>query len=250
MKWDHKASTDWLKARQSVLTATDIESLVPAYKKYLKAGGSEIPPAFAGLWAEKTYEGELNPYSTGAAARGHIMEEYAIESYNRQPEKYHCQHYNYWDDALIYANGVGFSPDGLDVCQSIGSPMLPVSEVNPRYLVEVKSYSPGVHMQTYLKYPVDLKERLQVAPAFHVCPTLEEACVLFYCPDARISMFTRYYDRVELEEELELVAGIVDAYQKIEKELNDIPAGLESLFTEQEIYDEYVKMKESLLTLV
>ena len=72
-RWYHEVSTEWLKARKAVLTATDVAGLVPEYKRYLKAGNPDkIMPGFAALWSQKHSNVEPDPGSMGPAARGHI----------------------------------------------------------------------------------------------------------------------------------------------------------------------------------
>lgn len=113
-RWYHEVSAEWLKARQAVLTATDVAGLLPEYKRYLKAGSPDVPtPGFSALWCKKHSDVYLDTGSSDAAARGHIMEPYAIDSWNQQanPTFYH------WDDCIICNKMFGFSPDGMTVPQ-------------------------------------------------------------------------------------------------------------------------------------
>ena len=80
--WYHEVSEDWLKARKNFLTATDIVGLIPEYKRYKKNGKAGIPPAFAALWEKKHSDIAVDPRSYKDAARGHILEPYAVYTYN------------------------------------------------------------------------------------------------------------------------------------------------------------------------
>lgn len=262
-RWTHDVSKDWLAARRTVLTATDIKSLVPEYKrlkkKPLKAG--EISPAFAAVWAEKTSSMELDTSSPSyAAARGHVMEPYAVKSWNEEIAT--GQGMYHWDDCIIVRNGVGFSPDAMNRAQPGSAPLLMVHPdgsslidggstimPSPTEILEVKSYEPRAHMKAVLIDDADKTSRdeaMQVATAFYVLPELENANLLFFCPAAKLSMHAVMYSRKDVKPLVEIVNEIAAMYYRTAEQLSamaDDPTRFKSAFTEDEIWKEFVEMQ-------
>lgn len=256
-RWTHDVSAAWLEARKSVLTATEIKSLWPEYKKLQKKplDPGDIPPGFAGVWAEKNSDSELDTSSPSfAAARGHVMEPYAVESWNAQtaagPSMFH------WDDCVIMRNGVGFSPDAMNTPQYKLVPSMMVrpdgmqlmiggkdEQYSPTEIMEIKSYEPKAHMKALLvKDKMKRDELMQVAVAFYVLPKLQYAYLVFFCPAAPISMDVIMYTREEMQDMIDDVSGIADMYYKVAGTLEDMKAKADwhASFTEQEIWDEFV----------
>ena len=242
-RWQHQVSADWLRARKDVLTATEIKGLVPEMKrlkkKPLKDG--EISPAFAALWSEKHTDSEPDVDSPSSdAARGHILEPYAVETWNKiwSPEltMYH------WDDCVIKQNHIGFSPDAMDIEQIVANPWLPFSKVNATRIMEIKSYNPAHHMKCVIKDKMDLDEIWQIAVAFWVLPTLEDAFLAFYCPDNPIPMKVFQYKREDFKEQIDMITDILKEYLRTDKECKKIVAYsmYPNLFTEQQIWNEYM----------
>lgn len=243
-RWQHQVSSEWLEARKDVLTATEIKGLIPEMKrikkKPLKAG--EISPAFAALWSEKHTETQPDVDSPSSdAARGHIMEPYAVESWNNEePDKklYH------WDDCVIKANKVGFSPDAMDIEQPVGPVSLMAKSVKPKAIMEIKSYNPAHHIKCILKDKLELDEVWQIAVAFYVLPSLETAYLTFYCPDNPVSMHVFEYSRAELQDKMNMITEIVREYERTEFECEKrftLPEHW-SQFSEEFIYREYITM--------
>ena len=141
--------------------------------------------------------------STGAAARGHILEPYAIDFFNEnmQVKLYH------WDDLIIkkgnYLNGLAFSPDAMDIPMSTHSTIA-------RVIGEVKCYSPERHVTCGHTKKEDLEERWQLATAMAVLPNIESGYLLFYNPSMAMQMFVVKYDREDLKEEIKTVYEIED----------------------------------------
>ena len=79
MDWKHKCSLDWLRERQRYLTATDVKSLIPVTKtgRPRKITDMERLKVRASKMVTLTEE---DCWSYGAAARGHLLEPYAILS--------------------------------------------------------------------------------------------------------------------------------------------------------------------------
>jgi len=249
MKWEHQTSTDWLLARKEAITATELISLIPDYKRWRKAGGMGIAPAFAALWAEKVSTSIPDPMSYGDAARGHIMEPYAVEQYVNNTGEF----FYHWDDCIIINGGAGFSPDALDTPQPDGFVKLyidgdmiidennEVEGIKPSAMLEIKSYQPKHHIKNMLALPDELPERMQIAHAMMVCPSIEVGTLVFFCPSLeRFSMFTREYTRDDLKEEIELCQDILSLWNKTVIEMKKLPQMMTSKITEEEIYNEYV----------
>lgn len=249
-RWQHEVSAEWLKARRGVLTATDVAALQPEFKRYLKAGSPDVPtPGFSALWCKKHSDVYLDTAAPSqAAARGHVMEPYAIEEWNRQavPIFYH------WDDCIICNGMFGFSPDGMVVPQMTDDARLEVTSDgkflvatnmihydSPNEIMEVKSYDPSQHMKSICEGRMDHKELMQLAMAFVVLPNLETARLLWYCPGAPISMFTEKYSRDDLHDQIRWILEIAEIYQKTAGYWNKKKEENQSLIaqmTEDEIY--------------
>ena len=183
-RWHHEVSAEWLEHRQQVLTATDVVNLLPEYKRYVKAGEPEdkLFPGFAALWCSKHSKGYLDTESQAAAARGHVMEPYAVTAWNKQakPEFHH------WDDCIITKGLCGFSPDATTVEQPKGIVQMShffLSDLDE--IMEVKSYLPDHHMKCFVEDRMEHREIMQVAMAFKILDQLETAHIGRAGPDVR-----------------------------------------------------------------
>lgn len=248
--WYHQVSKDWLRARQTYITATEIASLIPEYKRTLKTEPDALSPGFAALWAEKNFIGELDPESYGAAARGHWMERFAVNSWNeqRKPVMFH------WDDCIIVKGRVGFSPDATTEPQLLpGVEVLATSDgllngqgdnmLQPTEILEIKSFEAAHHMKCVIadKMDQDQKILVQIATAFYVLDDLEKANLVFFCPGAPISMKAFEYTRDDLAVEIELVEKIVDKYRKTIQACEELSIDLVAKCTETEVYNTMVE---------
>lgn len=249
--WMHKVDEQWLKERRNVVTATELVHLVPEFKRAEKAGRTnEVWPAFAALWEQKHSEIEPDPYSFKAAARGHYCEPYAIESWNKQTsvKMYH------WDDCIICNNGLGFSPDGMNIEQpSTNCVRLDIDgksmvgkgvriDLMPTSLVEVKSYDIDHHTKSMVSNKMSKQlesERMQMAVAMMVVPTLEEVNLILFCPPARHSMAVRTYTKEELSDEISLLEKVLSMWQVTCREMNAYSEPFVSAFSEKEIESDY-----------
>ena len=221
-KWFHKCSLEWLKARQHYLTATDVKELLPVTKTGRKrsVGWENYMKVLA---SKKVNLTEADCVSTGAAARGHILEPYAIDRYNE--EDFGGRWLFHWDDILIakfVPFGLAFSPDALDK-KSDSNVWIKDSEGNtnttitvgsgpfgPNVLGEVKSYSPERHMLCGYTPKGELEERWQLATAMAVCDTIDEAFLLFYNPSMQDQLYIVDYARTDLSNEIATVLEIED----------------------------------------
>lgn len=224
MEWVHSVDPEWLKARKEVITATELVSMRTGKTKWTKdqKSGKEVIPSFAGLWAKKHCTVPDSPYSTGAAARGHILEPFAIQEYN----DFTGSDFKHWDDCIIVNGMVGFSPDAMDIEQPAWSGVrLEVvkgklangdkSIQSPKEILEIKSYGAENHVKNMVLPKDRLSEKWQIAVAMLVLPKLEKGTLVQYCPQiSEFGMFTRTWTRDELEDEIEELEEILSMWEK------------------------------------
>lgn len=210
-KWFHKCDLDWLKARQKYLTATDVKDLLPFTKTGRKRTITDehYLKVFAGKLVNLT---EDDCVSTGAAARGHILEPYAIDRYNEEDFGNNTWLYH-WDDIVVTRINpdpfsLAFSPDAMsyDCSSYFGKKSIAIDGV--KAIGEVKSYSPERHMIAGYTPKEELEERWQIATAMAVCESIEEAYLLFYNPSMRNQLYIVDYDRADLADEIEAVLEV------------------------------------------
>lgn len=211
MRWRHRCSLEWLKARQLFLTATDVKELLPV----TKTGRPRNVPdeSFMRVYARKVESlCEEDCYSEGAAARGHVLEPYAIERFNNEfgMRLYH------WDDTIVTKslvakqNELAFSPDACNVPMLEGAT---VCHSDPTVIAEVKCYGAERHLLKGCTPKEDLEERWQVATAMAVCDSIETAFVVFYNPSLENSMFVAEYLRSDLEDEIAMIYDVEKKWQ-------------------------------------
>lgn len=258
MDWRHEVSPLWLQARKEVLTATELASCVAAWKRITKAqkAGDDLFPAFCQLWAKKQSTSEPETWSKGTAARGHILEPYAIDDWNKQSD---IQFYH-WDDTIIARNGLGWSPDGLDRPQETARPIVtqiedklcdqdhPFREELPTALIEIKSYEPNKHMKCMITDKSKLDERWQVACGLWTVPNIDKAIILFYSIDTNLSFFVEY-TREDLEAELEQIEDMVALWNKNKAKLSMSKPKFQRTHTEKEVYQEYIAEMTDILKI-
>lgn len=249
----------WMEERRSVLTATELASCVAAWKRITmaqKKGEDPFVP-FVQLWAKKRSTSEQDTWSKGPAARGHILEPYAIDDWNRHSGDETFWH---WDDTIIKSNGLGWSPDGLDVPQETARPC--VRRIGdrlcdddhrfehrlPKSLIEIKSYEANKHAKCMMTDKAKLDERWQVACGMWVLPSIEHAVLLFYSIDTDLS-FHVDYTRDELEAELEQIDDMVDLWNRQCATLVDMPKRFERTHTEEEVYEKYIEEQTDILKI-
>jgi len=255
VKWNHKCDLGWLKARQACLTATDIKELLPVTKTG-RARTVNDESYYKVLARKKVLLTEDDCISTGAMARGHILEPYAIDMFNERYAK--KQLLNHWDDMVVVRKdhllldlGLGFSPDALDIQIPTRSNTVSSNTVygaEPKVLGEVKSYSAERHFICGHTAKEKLEERWQIAAAMAVCPSIEDAYLIFFNPSmTRNQMFVVWYGRGNLTDEIQIC---LDIEKNMRKFINDAHAttsvSVESLdITEQSIINSIME-KESM----
>lgn len=214
--WRHTCSLAWLQARQRFLTATDVKELLP----FTKTGRKRVvdDATYMKVFSRKLCSlSSSDCKSSGAAARGHILEPFAIEMFNRLYEKEELAFH--WDDVIITdpkrpAFGLAFSPDGLNVpmdyeIRRTGDPVYSFDQAfPPTRLYEVKSYGVDKHYLCGMADKMDLEEKWQIASAMVVCDTIEKAYLIFFNPSAEYQMFVHCYSREDLEDEIKTIEQI------------------------------------------
>lgn len=252
MQWKHQCSLEWMKARQKYLTASDIYKLLPETKTgrprkitnedYLKVYASKLECL-----------DESDTFSTGAAARGHILEPYAVEAANallhssgllKDDEKFY-----HWDDVVIHQNIVSkqfllaFSPDALSI------PMINNGKVeqlaydhndfNNYQMLEIKSYSSEKHLIKIFSDPMQLEERWQIATAMATDKNINYGYLCFYNPklfDEDLRIYIHTYSRANLANEIKIVHGIIYDFNKAINNITPISIKL-GLLSEQDIIE-------------
>lgn len=206
MKWEHKCSLDWLKARQRYITASDIKNLLPVTKtgRPRKVTDLDRLKVLASKEVELTDEDTM---SYGAMARGHILEPYAVEMFNGiRPQRFY-----HWDDFLVTmpCESLAFSPDAMDI---------PMGEdpTKATAIMEIKSYSPAQHLSVAYTPKAEIEERWQVASAMALLPNIEKAYLVLYNPGMMRKMFIVQWDRDELADEIDMVREVVRDWDEFE----------------------------------
>lgn len=214
MRYEHEVSIDWLKARQSYLTASDVCKMMTDINK-LRQGKTTIGRcrSFAKVLGSKLNLFPDTQSPSSAAARGHFMEPYAVEEW----ESVRQEGVTHWDDFLLASDEtmLAFSPDALNVPQPTGVEALVDSDgrflnmgmpVEPTALLEVKCYDEGAHYQRKLDAMAGVlpDERWQVAVAMAVCPCIERGTVVWYAPQCG-DWFDVAFEREDLEDEIAVV---------------------------------------------
>lgn len=278
MQWAHNVSASWLKARRKYLTASEVAGLVPAYKRVVKKLSTKqlsqeqdkdiikILKDFIALYISKSSSEEIITASpSSAAARGHILEPYAVEEFNNKvTDNVSMVH---WDDALIWRDGLpmgiipgkdiydnyklAFSPDALTIPQKKVKNLCeyrievgPNRKANTKYsLGEIKSYNIEKHAKKILSDNKECEERYQIATAMIVDDLITDGYLILYNPNSVTPIAWKHYDRDELKDEMEICRGIwilfnlgIEIYHKIHPK--DKP-----LITEKEIHDKYMEKK-------
>lgn len=205
-KWFHKCDKEWMVARQHCLTATDVKELLPVTKTGRKrvVGDEQYLKVLSRKLVNITDD---DCVSTGAAARGHILEPYAIDLFNslRQPDG----RLVHWDDIVVVrpnhgAFGLGFSPDAVNIEPPLVTQMMSATDELVA-IGEIKSYSAENHLRCGFTPKERLEERWQIATAMAVCQSIERAHLMFYNPSMEKEMYVVEYARKDLEDEIGMV---------------------------------------------
>lgn len=249
MRYEHEVSESWLRARQRYLTASDVVRLIPEARR-IDSGKLRLEEAraFARVYGEKQDRYPDTRAPSSAAARGHVLEPYAVEQFNRLSGTQFC----HWDDFVIARGNIAFSPDALDIDQPRGVKAIAVDDSlstidgkvdGPTHLLECKCYEAGSHYQRRLDVMCgrDVDERWQVAMAMVVCPTIMHGSIIWFAPQCDDS-FYRDYDRDDIEDEIEVVESVADMWSVFcgLMEGSAKPFVFESYISEEAIYQQYL----------
>ena len=221
MKWEHKCSLEWLERRQHYLTASEVKRLLPVTNTGRKRNIDTVDYMKVMANKVRTLTAE-DCMSYGAAARGHILEPYAIATLNQELSINKVPtNVFWWDDEIIpmhpYVEGsLAFSPDGLDI--------LPIDyhehAASPSVMAEVKCYSDEHHLITALTPKERLEERWQIATGMAVCLSIERAYLVLFDPDLGRwdRCFIIEYERKDLEDEIETVLEVEERWAEFLKD--------------------------------
>ena len=203
MKWEHKCSLEWLKERQSYLTASDIKKLLPVTKTGRPRKVSDLD--YVSVMASKMVElTEEDCWSYGSMARGHLLEPYAVEALNQAlVDLKESDWFWHWDDKIVSLPGrdIAFSPDAMDI-----STFDLIKNVTA--IAEIKSYSPDRHLVCGYTPKDQLEERWQIATAMALLDNIDHAWLVFFNPKMIRRLIVIRYDRTDLAKEIETVLEI------------------------------------------
>lgn len=221
MEWRHEASLEWLKDRQHCLTATDVKNLLPFTKSGRKRTIDQSD--YLKVWASKQVALSVESCkSSGAAARGHILEPWAVQMYNDMVLVADKKKLVHWDDIVVTRPKhneyeLAFSPDAMTEIPAdaifrskIGTSAIYISKPGLNIEIgEVKSYNPERHMICGYSKKSELEERWQLAVAMAVLPEVSTAHLMFFNPAMRnVKMFLFDYTRADLADEIATVLEV------------------------------------------
>jgi len=207
MEWKHKCNIDWLYERQGYLTASSIKRLLPVTATGRPRKVTDVDRMK--VWASSLVEiREEDCWSYGAAARGHLLEPYAVAELNDMLED---EVFFHWDDLVVTRPGrhLAFSPDAMNI------PMTHKDWSDVTAIAEVKSYSHEKHLSLAFTEKEKLEERWQIAAAMALMDDIKHAYLVLYDPSMPdYDTVAIRYDRDDLEDEIVTVL-------KVEKDWSD-----------------------------
>lgn len=216
--WQHDVSYDWLVARCSALTATDIKDLLP-----VTATGRTRKITDDHRWKvlsrKVSWPSPSDVHSTGYAARGHVLEPYAVDAFNKASAAYnHGRYLSHWDDCVIKRDAhkfcLGFSPDALSCPQGKMETAVGLEDftslMDLSLIGEVKCYANERHLATAMAEPKDTEERWQIATAMAVCDEIERGVLILYNPRMLegMDLYAKWWTRDELKDEISTIKAI------------------------------------------
>ena len=234
MRYEHVTSLEWMNERQKYITASDVAKLVP----YTATGRKRniTDDDYFQLMAEKEKILTIDDcISTGAAARGHILEPYAIKEAN----KFITRKLNHWDDICLHRGYAGYSPDALDVSAR------PYEAI---VMGEVKCYNPAKHIIKSKQKLKDMEERWQLAMAFYVLPDLSYAYLILFNPGlCEGKLYINQYSRSMFENELEIIDTIVRRWVEVKEYFDSYLLSMSCALpvTEEELYAQWQAEEET-----
>lgn len=220
MKWFHRVNADWYRARKNYLTASDIKSLWPKTKTGRDRKITDLD--YMKIYFEKTQEVRFDDCdSFDWAARGHILEPYAIKEFNNQAIERYMYH---WDDCIITKDGccIAYSPDALDTLQDFNAVQVETDFVVPNIIGEVKCYNAAKHVETIMTPKSETEERLQIATAMCTSPSISDGYLILFNPEVEdVSLAWKHWTREELSNEINIVRDIEYSWRKFLDKISD-----------------------------
>ena len=209
MEWIHKCSLEWLQKRQKYLTASDVRKLIPltATGRSRKVDEETYLKVYANKLTMLTKDDCI---SYGAAARGHLLEPFAVEALNQiLDKKLLTMKFYHWDDEIISVEGrsLAFSPDAMthqdDASYADG-------------LAEIKCYSDEKHLATACRNKRFIEERWQIACAMAVLDNIDYAFLVLFNPRMTelARTFAIRYSRHDLQDEIDMILKIEDDWNR------------------------------------
>jgi len=255
--WHHDVSEEWLRERKEWLTATDLVGLLPEYGRYKRAKDKANFDCkmCTQLYGEKHSTGSVDTGSDGPAARGHIMEPYAIRTYNDEVANSPSARFFHVDDLLIYNpdNGLACSPDGLNnfIMSMVKTGEFSMDAYDERLdnttaIIEIKSYDARKHIWCASLPKEKVQERYQIAASMLVLRNLSYGVLVFWNPSCDPYMDVKVYARWELKDEIEELSCVAGMYGANAAKLDAMHlTGKQCPYTEQQIWDEWHKQWET-----
>ena len=239
MNWEHECSLAWLKSRRHHLTASEIKKLIPltATGRPRTVTDFDRMKVMANKFAMLTEEDCM---SYGAAARGHIMEPYAIDSLNAMLKEMGINEYfHWWDDELVTVDGrsLAFSPDAMDVKY--------VDDIEfATAIAEVKSYSNEKHIAVAYTPKERIEERWQIAVPMALYPNIDHGYLVLFNPKMMLQrLFLIKYDRSELQKEIETILQVEEEWDDFSERMLSRPTSGAVWYSKTPTEEEIIKLE-------
>lgn len=223
--WKHRVSVNWLMARTHYLTASSIKSILPVTETGRKRSQAQIEANMMKVASNMMTAHIPNDdcISTGAAARGHLLEPIAIEEANNA-KKLSLYH---WDDVILVKGLLGWSPDAMSIPQDGGFDKRYIYNIDkkepcPASIGEVKSYLMERHITSVYTDKKDCPERWQLAVGMALLRNCQYANLIFFNPDSTVRLAIKTYSRQDLEEEIKMVKEAEKSFQEFLESLPKI----------------------------
>ena len=249
MQWINSSNREWLETRKCYLSNSDVKDLLAVAPNGRKRMASTRKKAALRIWGEKqTPVSEENVISKGIMARGHIMEPYAIDAFNRSISLNNLPFalpLHHWDDKLIIEPTQrlsSFSPDALCVPMPPGNDVVAELSADCAFMGEIKSYDGPHHYEAAFADAMKLDERWQVAMAMYCHPHIEAGCLILFNPAVQNPLFIQTYFRSFMDDELKAIQEAIDFYYDYADELERTAQALRlnvPVPSEQEIWDDW-----------
>lgn len=224
--WKHKINKDWLMARTHYLTASSIKSILPITETGRKRSQAQIEANMLKVASNMmtAFIPDDDCVSTGAAARGHLLEPIAIQEANNAKDfgLYH------WDDIILVKDLLGWSPDAMSIPQNGWTKESCIYDIEkqgapcPASIGEVKSYLMERHIASVYTAKEECPERWQLAVGMALLKNCQYANLIFFNPDSTVRLAVKTYSRQDLEEEIGMIKEAEESFKEFLKNLPEI----------------------------